>query len=319
MSENHSHRSPIGLESSVLGSLVPIHGLPFKGLHYFQVAANVGSFEQAANQLHVTRGAVSQQIKSLEQWLGKPLFIRQGNQLTLTPAGEQLLPYVTEGLGKIQQGIAALNNTQTLLISSSHSFATFWLAKRSEDFRQRHPDIHWQMQPSNQILNTSQFQCDVAIRLSLPEQNPLPPRWQSREWFANQLVLVGSPEFCAKHDVLNNLSPEQCLSLPLLLDSSADLQPALAALYHYLNIAPGTMPVALNTTDAVPLVYGALNGQGIALVAHCLVEHFLRSGELQRITNFAFQDGQRFHVVAPDHHFNQDKVLRFLEWLFNSE
>lgn len=310
---NASHQSPDVAVASAF------YKAPFKALQYFQIAAQTGSFEQAAKQLHVTRGAVSQQIKSLEDWLGKALFSRHASTLTLTPAGEQLLPAVTQGLGIIQQGIAALSDQQTLVISSSHSFATFWLAPRSRQFHQQHPNIQWQMQPSNLVQAENQFQTDLAIRLTHPEQAALPDHWQSRELFENRLILVASPAFCNEHELSNNAGTTQWQTIPFLLDSSADISPAIQALCEHLCLPRASLLTALNTTDAVPLIYAALNNQGVALVAHCLIEPYLQSGELQQVTEFSYQSGQTFCVVAPSHHFQQQKVLHFLEWLFNTQ
>jgi LysR family transcriptional regulator, glycine cleavage system transcriptional activator len=77
---------------------------PLKSLRLFAIVARCGSFKLAAQELNRTPGAVSQGIKSLEEWLNVALFDRRKPELVLTPAGHDYLPYINDALSKIAQG-----------------------------------------------------------------------------------------------------------------------------------------------------------------------------------------------------------------------
>ncbi len=114
---------------------------PLNALRAFEAAARHLSFVRAAEELHVTPAAISQQVKLLEDHLGMPLFVR-GKKLALSAAAHTLVPLVSEAFDQIERAmLKARPNTpgNTLVVSAPPAFAARWLIPRLEDFQLRHP------------------------------------------------------------------------------------------------------------------------------------------------------------------------------------
>ena len=106
---------------------------PLNAVRVFEVAARAGSFTLAANELGVSSAAVSQQIRNLEDWFGKQLFVRNGNRITLTDAGHAIYPQTARALGEIAAiGRRMLEGAlrTRLVVSVPFSLAELWLAPR---------------------------------------------------------------------------------------------------------------------------------------------------------------------------------------------
>jgi LysR family glycine cleavage system transcriptional activator len=124
---------------------------PLNALRTFEAAARLTSFTEAASELCVTHGAVSQQIRALEDYFGRPLFTRSHAKVFLNNAGTELLPVITDSLDRIERISARLapdRNSEILTVSITTSFASHWLIPRLPDFQQNHPDIHVHLAPS---------------------------------------------------------------------------------------------------------------------------------------------------------------------------
>jgi len=115
-------------------------------LKCFEQSAQLLSFTQAAQRLHLTQGAVSHHILKLEAQLGAALFIREGNGLRLTSAGERYLHQISPALQLIEQATDDLRRRggtpDTLKISIPPTFADHWLVSRLNQFILKHPEIH---------------------------------------------------------------------------------------------------------------------------------------------------------------------------------
>ena len=113
-------------------------------LRFFEAAARLGSFVQAAAELHVTHGAVSRQIRLLETSLGTPLFERRNRGVFLTPAGAQLRDAVQLAFERLDAALEAVRQPVRqgpLVVSCEPTIAMKWLIPRLGDFYQRHPEV----------------------------------------------------------------------------------------------------------------------------------------------------------------------------------
>ncbi|KIC40462.1 LysR family transcriptional regulator [Ruegeria sp. ANG-R] len=117
---------------------------PLGWLRTFEAAARHLSFTGAARDLNMTQSAVSQQVKSLEGYLGQPLFLRRPRALELTEAGITYLPVVREAFRTLVRGTQAVTGAQqnAVQVQSNITFAVNWLAPRLPRFRALHPDVH---------------------------------------------------------------------------------------------------------------------------------------------------------------------------------
>lgn len=134
------------------------HSLPsLNGLRGFEAVAKYLSFTDAARELNVTQTAVSHQIKSLEDQLGLKLFNRSGKSISLTKAGEKLLPVTTESFDALENVVHQIkvdNQIPILTVSVTPSFASKWLVQRLGRFWRAHPDIQLNLHHS---LRVSKF------------------------------------------------------------------------------------------------------------------------------------------------------------------
>ncbi|MGX5085780.1 MULTISPECIES: transcriptional regulator GcvA [Enterobacter] len=140
---------------------------PLQTLRAFEAAGRLSSMTLAAAELHVTHGAISRQIRKLEEHLGLRLFLRLTRQIILTQEGAEFHHAVTRILGELtgeSERLRGRNPARSLRISTSVSFASKWLAPRLSRLRERYPDfdIHLDVTDINVDLNNGQV--DVAIR-----------------------------------------------------------------------------------------------------------------------------------------------------------
>ncbi|WP_197063372.1 transcriptional regulator GcvA [Pantoea rodasii] len=146
------------------------HLPPLQTLRAFEAAARLSSMTLAAAELHVTHGAISRQIKKLEEHLGLKLFVRLTRQIILTEEGAQFHQAVTRILGELTRESERLrrrNPARYIRISTTVSFATKWLAPRLSLFRQRYPDFDIQLDVTDINVDLNDGQVDAAIRYGL--------------------------------------------------------------------------------------------------------------------------------------------------------
>lgn len=171
------------------------HLPPLNGLRIFETAARANSLSAAADELGITHGAVSRQVKVLEDWLGQPLFERQGQRSVATDHARAFAAEISAAFDLI--GDAAVRfgrtpSTRVVKVNTQTTIAMRWLIPRLWDFHARHPDIEISVATSNTTETKSLLGFDVLIR-----REPLDrPEWRyfdRRSLFEEQLTLIASP------------------------------------------------------------------------------------------------------------------------------
>ncbi len=136
-------------------------------LKSFEAAARHESFTRAAEELCVTQGAVSHQVKALEQELGIKLFNRERQRLVITESGREYLGVVRDALDRIALGTERLMQRQSsgaLTISTSPDFAAKWLVHRLGRFAETHPDIDLRVSATMHHVDFAREEVDLAVR-----------------------------------------------------------------------------------------------------------------------------------------------------------
>ena len=149
------------------------HWPPLNALRGFEAAARLGSFHKAAEELHLTQSAISQQIRSLESYLEQPLFFRQGRSVALTDAGFDLLSTTQALLQQLAVGIRRLEQYRKpnqLVVNTTPAFARHWLVPHLADFHQHHPQIDLWLFTSDEVPDMATQTIDVAVRDDLTAQ-----------------------------------------------------------------------------------------------------------------------------------------------------
>jgi len=139
---------------------------PLAAIRAFEAAARTENFTAAAAELGMTQAAVSYQVKSLEERMGAPLFVRERGRVRLTPLGARLLPPLSSAFDTIEGAFAShrQEDESLLTVSTTHTFANTWLAWTLGGFQMEHPDLAVRMTTSNEICDLRAGDADVAIR-----------------------------------------------------------------------------------------------------------------------------------------------------------
>lgn len=141
---------------------------PLATLRAFEAAARHASFARAGEELCVTAGAVGHQVRLLEQWLGKALFVRGARSVELTDTGRQYQGEVArlmEELERVSLAVRNADDARELTVTAMPSFVTRWLMPRLGDFRERHPEVEVRVLASVPPAEFARDRVDVAIRL----------------------------------------------------------------------------------------------------------------------------------------------------------
>ena len=139
---------------------------PLAAIRAFEAAARTENFTAAAAELGMTQAAVSYQVKSLEERLGAPLFVREKGRARLTALGQRLLPPLSTAFDTIEAAFSSHReeDESLLTVTTTHTFANTWLAWRLGAFQMEHPDLAVRMTTSNELCDLRGGDADVAIR-----------------------------------------------------------------------------------------------------------------------------------------------------------
>jgi DNA-binding transcriptional LysR family regulator len=244
-------------------------------LRAFEAAARLGSMSLAARELHVTHGAVSRQVRSLEEALGQPLFLRQGRGIQATAAGRRLQESCQAAFGQLRESWARLRREQAdaaLVLGSSGSVLARWVIPRLERLGHDLPALTLHL--AAQEEPTSLAGVDVALLLEAP---PWPDSWQVYDLAPERIGPVLSPRH-PELERLRALPPAALCDEPLLYTASRpQAWPDWAR-------AMGLAPESMQQTQALPHLYflleAAAAGLGVAIAPQPLVADDLASGRL---------------------------------------
>src|SRR5258708_22487701 len=140
---------------------------PLNALKAFEAAARHESFTRAAEELSVTQGAVSHQVKALEAQLGIKLFNRERQRLVITEPGREYLTVVRDALDRIALGTERLlqrQNAGMLTVSTSPDFAAKWLVHRLGHFAEAHPEIDLRVSATLHHVDFARVELDLPLR-----------------------------------------------------------------------------------------------------------------------------------------------------------
>jgi LysR family glycine cleavage system transcriptional activator len=247
---------------------------PFMALRALEAAARLRSYSRAAEELHVTHGAISHQIRRLEEEYGLKLFRREGNAMAPTDPALRLAAKVAQATRLMQQGsdeLAALRGATTLVISTLQSFAIRWLAPRLAGFADRHPDFEIEVRADDRLADFASDGVDVAVRYGAGGW----PGVEVEEIFSERLFPVCSPEFLERHPLA---SMQDLAGVPLLRHRRR----AWALWFRSAGIDIDEPTTGVIFDDSNMLIAAAAAGLGVALAPATLAEAELAAGRLVR-------------------------------------
>lgn len=301
---------------------------PLAALRAFEAAARHLSFKKAAEELHVTPAAISQQIKALEEYLGVALFRRLTRALEITAAGNAMLPKVREGFECLA---AAVDSTReavdgVLTVTAPPSFAARWLVPRLPRFFAAHPEVELRLnsradsvdrrgdtrRPGEEPPDLREAGSSLAIRYGTGDY----PGFLVERIFAPEWVPVCSPRLPSAQRPLG--VPADLAHHVLIHDETIDDEGRHPGWREWLASAGATAvdgERGPRFSNAVLAVEAALEGQGVALALRPLVESDLAAGRLIAPFDLAIPSPYAYYLVMRQAVGRRPSAAAFRAWL----
>jgi LysR family glycine cleavage system transcriptional activator len=288
---------------------------PLAAIRAFEAAARTENFTAAAAELGMTQAAVSYQVKSLEERLGAPLFIREKGRARLTPLGQRLLPPLSGAFDSIEAAFASHReeDESLLTITTTHTFANTWLAWRLGGFQMEHTDLAVRMTTSNELCDLRAGDADVAIRAGTGGWEGL----EHHRLFDSSFTPMASPECieAMERKLGRRMEPEDMPAQNLINPSDDWWQQWFSD-----NGVPADDSVlrrpGIRLENQANEGHAAMAGQGFALLTPLLWKGDVAAGRLkvpfpQRVST----RGWAYWLLYPTERRMIPKIKRFREWL----
>ncbi|MCB1375745.1 MAG: transcriptional regulator GcvA, partial [Rhodobacteraceae bacterium] len=315
---------PIGPEDACPQSIVSLacprfsHDLPFamarrlpslNAVRAFEAAARHESFTRAAEELCVTQGAVSHQVKALEAELGLKLFNRERQRLMITEAGRDYLNVVRDTFDRIAIGTERLlqrQNSGVLTVSTSPDFAAEWLVHRLGRFAEAYPEIELRVSATLHHVDFAREDIDLAVRHGEGHW----PGLHVTRLCSEELFPVCSPRLATDARPLN--VPADLLGFPLL---HLDDRTVWASWLEAAGVGDGGAMHGPVLNRASMVIDAAVDGQGVTLARTTLAAWDLINGRLIRPLALALPLAKSYWIVCPKASASLPKIVTFRDWL----
>jgi len=279
-------------------------------LRAFEAAGRLGSFKEAAAELHVTHGAISQQVRLLEAWLGASLFERHNRRVVLTSAARAYLAEIGPLFDQLAQATArygvSAKVSRTLTVDAPATFTLRWLVPRLEKFRVRHPDVEVRIETSNEPVERLKDAHDIVIRGG-PDTfygyTMRPFLEESRLPVCSPALLrrlpLRTPEDLRRHTLLHTSSLPRVWPDWLAQVGQSALTPAAVLTFDHFYLT----------------LQAAVDGMGVAMGPTALVADDLAAGRL--VAPFAGPrlPSRSYCTYIADEKAGDDLIVLFRSWL----
>lgn len=270
---------------------------------YFDVAAQTQSFVRAAELLHVTHGAVSRQVRLLEEQLGVQLFERRNRAIFLTQAGRELLATTQSIFEQLQGTVHRLQQDkreEVLVLSCEPTLAMKWLIPRLPAFQAAHPDIQVHLVAAGGPVDFVRSGIDLALRRDDFHWDDSLHALQVCEEWTGPVCSPATPlpdQGFAGVRLLHSASRPNAWSTWLRLSGQTELGAQRADYEHFYLC-----------------IQAASAGLGVAMASHLMVQDELASGQLHAPHGFV-RDGSAYYLLCPQPIEATEKCRRFADWL----
>jgi LysR family glycine cleavage system transcriptional activator len=297
---------------------VRLEQLPLNALRAFEAAARHLSFAKASEELRVTPGALSHQIRGLEDLLGVKLFERKVRAIALTAIGKLLYPGLQTGFGHIRDavaGIGAAGPDNVLVVSTPPGFTAKWLAPRLYKFAQANPRLDIRISSGVTRANFISDGVDVAVRNLLLTHTPAP------DLAVEKLATLALLPVCSP-DVMSTLAGMPLATVmqqvPIIHDESLSGMVEVPGWSEWLaaaGLTDLTLDRGLHFNSADHALEAAIEGAGL-LLAHALLAYDdLRTGRLVTPFGPRIATGRAYYFVCPVARRRTAKIEAFRTWI----
>ncbi len=294
----------------------PVH---LNALRAFEASARHQSFSAAASELHVTPAAVGQLVRTLEDWLGMPLFMRAKNgraRLILTEAAERALPDIRAGFDRLTLGTEKLREgsiSKILTVAVSPAFAAKWLLPRIDRFQAVCPDTDVRLDTNLKPVSFIAQRVDIGVRYGTGRW----PGLTADKLMDEEVYPVCSPQLLREHWRLQK--PRDLAQETLIHDLSMDRDTGFPSWEAWMQKA-GVMNVptmrGMQINNSAAVLQAAIEGHGVALARSVMAGDDLASGRLVRLfPEVSFASALAYYVVYRPECANLSKLTIFRDWL----
>ena len=291
------------------------HLPPLGALRAFEAAARLMSFSKAADELRVTPAAISHQIQALERDLGVRLFRRRNRAVALTASARVLLPGLSEAFGQIRAALGRLrarNNSGTLTVTASPSFAAKWLVLRLHLFQERAPDIDVRLSATDEVVDLTRGDFDLGIRYGAGRY----PGLEVELLLQNEVFPACSPHLLETGPPLR--TPDDLRHHALIHDQAVERDPLLQTWSMWLKAAgvrgmPATPGLSFSAGHLA--LDAAIAGRGVVLALSTIAAADLTAGRLIRLFSLALPDPFAYYIATLPGALDRPKVRLFRDWL----
>lgn len=287
-------------------------------LRAFEASARHQSFSAAAEELNVTSAAVGQLVRSLEDVVGAPLFVRSNSgrlRLIPTEVAALALPDLRAGFERLADGLEQLKNgagNDLLTVTISPAFAAKWLLPRIDSFQQQWPTIDVRLDTSLKPVDFKSQRVDVGVRYG----NGVWPGLQAEKLMDEEIFPVCSPQLCKEQ---NMALPTVLSTTALIHDLSMDNHRDFPTWQSWLNNAGfkgqiATRSMQINNSAAV--LQAAIDGHGIALARSVMARDDVACGRLIRLwPHIQCPANLAYYLVYRPECAHLAKINAFRSWL----
>lgn len=284
---------------------------PFAWLRAFEATARHLSMTRAAEELHISASAVSQQIAALEAYLGRPLFRRANRKLTLTASGALIAPKLSAGLTLIHEAIddaLPSKRRQGLLVRVTTSFGSQWLMHRLDSFRARHPAIAVQVTATAEPIESDNSGAEIEIRYGKGDW----PHLVAAKLVGETIFPVCAPPLAVRLKKPRDLARHDLIDVPGYAMGWSDWLEAA-------DVTIDWMGRRIAVDQSVMAIQLALDGKGVALGRSPLIERELQEGRLVAPFPLRVETGGGYWIVHRKRPSEAKKILAFKEWLLSHQ
>lgn len=282
---------------------------PLSALRAFEAAARHRSAKHAADELSVTATAISHQLRSLEDWLGVPLFLRRPRQLELTAAGRGLQADLEPAFDLMAHAVARLRSRpqrQSVTLSTTPAVASLWLLPHAAAFRDRHPGLDLHFHVTHEPVALDGHSADLAIRYGKGRW----PGLAADKLFDNVFVPACSP-------ALKLRKPEDLVGQVLLHFDACRARSAPVGWTQWqarARVPALDVDAGPSFSDETHAIAAAMAGQGVALMSCALIGEDLKHGRL--VVPFGPElPAEPFWLVYPHARAGEPAVAAVREWV----
>lgn len=272
----------------------------------FEAVARLGSFNQAADELNVSKSSISHRIRELERLVGATLFERTTRRVALSQEGLALHRTISGPLNMLDDAFSALAPRRSVVrISVLPSFARFRLLPELKEFKEARPDIALEISSTTRTVNVDQGDADIALRFSAIR----PSAHHCELLLADEWFPVAAPSYLRK---LGNPRLQQLFKTAEFLSHTRQPWDSWLA---KAGVKISAEQRTLTYSDTGFMLDAALSEQGVALVRRSLVKQLLNHSSLMRVSDVSIPAEQSYYMLASERALISNHCGAVMAWI----